>query len=435
MSYRQAFAIVAAAFVAISLYTAHIQKIVLIRFGDGDEYQFAAEHIAAGQTIRAELPYAHRIALPWLVAKTFPTQVELGFKVYNTAAAAASVALLFFWLKSFGVHPGIAALTTILFTATWIGPTRFNYYFPINVDPPYIALAMGALMLIRSLRRGFSWARMAALSAVCFIGSLVRQEAMLFPALAFLFANVRFAPAEDGEKSVPWLALVWPLAFVLLGFFAVRQIHIEPRRVIAHENIATFLRNKPLFTLPLSFFLTFVPVIAVVAYDWRLVRDMIAKHAYLFVFMGCVFVTSYIGGHENERYLVWGAPVMYLLIALALERHAAALLRNAVVFVALVIAQIVSAHILTPIPDPSLAVGDWKYLTTAGEKAWGALNRLFVIDDFAWNIWSYFGSPQFHMLLLGMYVAFSACLMTYLWWAERSGTPNLSNPASGHLVN
>jgi len=433
VSQRTAFAIVAAAFVGISLYTAHIQKIVLIRFGDGDEYQFAAEHIVAGQTIRAELPYAYRIALPWLVAKTFPTNVELGFKVYNTAAAAASVALLFFWLRSFSVQPGVAALTTILFTATWIGPTRFNYYFPINVDPPYIALSMGALMLIRSLRRGFTWARAAALTAVCFIGSLVRQEAMLFPALAFLFANVSLGPPEEGEKNVPLFALALPLLCVFLGLIAVRQIHIEPRRVIGHENVATFIHNKPLFTLPLSFFLTFGPVIAVVAYDWRLVRDMIAKHAYLFVFMGCVFVTSYIGGHENERYLVWGAPVMYLLIALALERHARALLRNAAVFVALVVAQVISAHILTPIPDPSLAVGDWKYLTTFGEKAWGALNRLFVIDDFAWNIWSYFGSPPFHMLLLGLYLAFSLGLIAYLWWAER-GETNVIDSASGHLV-
>ena len=185
------------------------------------------------------------------------------------------------------------------------------------------------------------------------------------------------------------------------------------------ENSLYLFRDKPLFTIPLSFFLTFGPVIAVVAYDWRGVRDLLLKHSYLVVFFGGCLLTSYVGGHENERYLLWAAPVIYLLIALALQRHSKALMRSAWVFVALVGAQALSEHVFFGIPDPSLAVNDWATLTTFGEKAWGVVNRLVIVDDFSWNIWSYFGSRPFHLLLLGIHVAFSALLITYLWWAER----------------
>src|SRR6185312_9610559 len=173
--FRLASVLVAVAFVAISAYSYHVQQITLTRFGDGDEYFFAAEQMAAGQTIRAETPYMYRIALPWLVARTFPERIEFGFRLYNTMAAAAGCALLLLWLRRFDIHPGVAALTTILYIADWIGPARFLYYYPIYVDPPFIALSMGALMVAEGLRRRFSWARTFALAAICAAGGAVRE--------------------------------------------------------------------------------------------------------------------------------------------------------------------------------------------------------------------------------------------------------------------
>jgi hypothetical protein len=243
---------------------------------------------------------------------------------------------------------------------------------------------------------------------------------MLLAPLAFLFANVGRGARKDGDGRIPVLALLMPLAFTVAALFLCRQIHIVPRRTLsATENAVNLFWNKPLFTLPLAMFMTFGPVLAVVLYDWRAARDVIARHFYLAVFFAGCFAAGYVGGHDTERYLIWAAPVMYLLIAGALQRHADALLRSAWVFVALVGAQALAEHVFFGIPDYSLAVGDWKCLTTFGEKAWGVLNRLVIIDDFSWNIWSYFGSRPFHALLLGIYLAFSAFLIAYLRWAER----------------
>ncbi len=428
MSFRGALVTVAVAFVAISLYSARIQKITLTRFGDGDEYFFATEQRVAHETIRAEAPYVYRVAMPWLVANTFPDRIEFGYRFYNIAAAAASAFILFVWLDRFGVRPGIAALTTILYIASWIGPARFLYYYPIYVDPPFIALGMLALLLIHGIRQAFTWTRLLAVSAVCFAGALVRETMLIVP-IAFLFANVRFGAGDGKPSRVPAAALAIPLAATLVAIVLCHLVPAEPRRVIGiPENSLYLFRNKPLFTIPLSFFLTFGPVIAVVLYDWRAVRAFLMKHTYLVVFFGGCFLTSYIGGHENERYLLWSAPVLYLLIALAVQRHARALMRSAWVFAALVAAQALSEHVFFGIPDPSLPVGDWATLTTFGEKAWGLVNRLVIVDDFSWNLWSYFGSRPFHMLLLGIHCVFAAFLMTYLWWAER-GQPQVGEAA------
>jgi hypothetical protein len=419
VSFRAALVTVAVAFVAISVYSARIQKITLTRFGDGDEYFFATEQRVAHQTIRAESPYVYRIAMPWLVANTFPDRIETGFRVYNIAAAAASALLLLVWLSSFGVRPGVAALTTVLYIASWIGPARFLYYYPIYVDPPFIALSMAALIIIHGLRQRFSWARTWALAGVCFAGALVRETMLLVPG-TFLFANVRFGTSSEDRPQIPATALALPLLATALAIALCHMVPSEPRRVISvPENSLYLLRDKPLFTIPLSFFMTFGPVIALVLYDWRTVRDVVSKHAYLVVFLGGCFLTSYIGGHENERYLLWAAPVMYLLIALALQRYGAILMRSAWVFVILAGAQALAEHIFFGIPDPSLAVGDWSYLTTFSQKTWGVVNRLLVVDDFSWNLWSYFGSRPFHVLLLAIYIAFSASLIAYLRWAER----------------
>jgi hypothetical protein len=410
---------VALAFVIISVYSFHVQTITLTRFGDGDEYFFAAEQIAAGQTIRAEVPYAYRIALPWLVARTFPTQIELGFRVYNMAAAAAGAALLLLWLRAFSIRPGVAALTTILYIANWIGPARFLYYYPIYVDPPFIAFSMAALLLIESLRRGFSWMRTLALTAVCSVGALVRETMLLAPA-AFVFANVGLGTDEDDHAAIPLSARLLPLVAGAVAVALCRQVPVVPRRTLsAVENAVYLFHTKPLFTLPLALFMTFGPVLAVVLYDWRAARDVAAKHFYLAVFFAGCFTASYIGGHETERYLIWSAPAVYLLVAMALQNHRAALLRSAWVFAALAGAQALAEHVFFGIPDPSLAVGDFGTLTTTGEKIWGIVNRLVIVDDFSWNLWSYFGSRPFHALLLAIYIAFSAFLIAYLRWAER----------------
>jgi hypothetical protein len=411
---------VAIAFVVISAYAYHVQTYWVTRGSDGKEYYDTAEQIAAGRTIQTEVPYAYRIALPWLVARTFPKALEHGFRVHNIWASAAGAALLLAWLRAFRIRPGVAALATILYVANWIGPARFLYFYPEYVDPPFIAFLIGALLLMHRVRSRFSWPGVLALALVCFVGGFVRETILLAP-VAFLFANVRFDASEEKPATIPAVALLLPLVLTLAALVLVRQIPMEPRRSISAVDAAVYLfQNKPLFTLPLSFFMTFGPILTVVLYDWRAVRAVAAKHFYLAVFFGGVFAASYIGGHETERYLIWAAPVAYLLIAIALQNHGAALMRNAWVFVLLVGAQALGEHVFFGIPDYSLPVNDWATLTTFGERAWGLLDRLVIIDDYSWNLWSYFGSRPFHFVQLCLDAALAGFLV---WWLRTHPSP------------
>src|SRR5262249_13799960 len=133
-------------------------------------------------------------------------------------------------------------------------------------------------------------------------------------------------------------------------------------------------------------------------------------------------VLAYVGGHDTERYLLWAAPVVYVLVGLALERHRAAL-SSAWLIAVLVAAQAVSGRGFWAIPSPSGAVTAFSDLAGVPAKLYSVLDRLFVIDDFHWNLWSNFGSRPFHWLLLAVYGAFSLAMAAWLRARSRPRRP------------
>src|SRR6185436_8762939 len=104
---------------------------------------------------------------------------------------------------------------------------------------------------------------------------------------------------------------------------------------------------------------------------------------YIFLFT----ILAIVGGHDTERYLFWAMPVVYLLVAQAMVRHRQAL-HNTYFAAALILAQAVSARVFWGIPSPGSAVPTLAELPGRLEKTYSILNRLIVIDDFHWNLWS-----------------------------------------------
>ena len=64
-------------------------------------------------------------------------------------------------------------------------------------------------------------------------------------------------------------------------------------------------------------------------------------------------------------------------------------------------------------------------MPTLAGKIVSAMNRLFVMNDFYWNLWSNFGSRPFHLLRLACYAAFSALIIAWLR-ARSSRVPRTS---------
>lgn len=412
-SQRLVFLFVGAAIVCTSFYAFRTQHLSMLRYGDGDEYLTASEQIAAGQLQTSESPAIYRVALPWVVATLFPRDIPYGYRVLNTIAGSASALLLVVWMQAFAIAPVQQAIVALMFVASWLAPIRFVAFYPLYVDPPFIALAWLGLILIHRLRTRWSWGRMLTLSLVCFAGTLCR-ETMLFVAGACLFVNVRVPRRPSSANDVPLVPRLLPLSAWVMAIEVTRALPFYPRYSFSLTGNALFLfRTKPLFTLVLAAFFTIGPVLTLALYDWRATCRLLGEHFYLVIFaLGCL-ATGYVGGHETERYWLWAAPVAYVPIAMAMAHHKDALLKNAWVFVSLVLAQAISERIFWPVPDPGSPVpafGDWPGFWS---RVYSVLDRLIVIDDYFWNLWSYFGSRPFHAVMLGIDVAFAAFLC---WW-------------------
>jgi hypothetical protein len=182
--------------------------------------------------------------------------------------------------------------------------------------------------------------------------------------------------------------------------------------------VALHLANKPIESLLLVWFIAFGPLIAVVAYDWRATVAFLKQRIDLAALPVLCVVLSYIGGHDTERYLFWSMPVIYLLIARSLERHRALLLAPAIIVV-LLVAQVLSQRVLWAVPDPGLAVMPLSEVAGLGARLYAVANRVFVIDDFHWNLWSNFGSRPFHLAQLAFYLAVSAAIIAMMHWRAR----------------
>jgi hypothetical protein len=396
-----------------ALWSSHVQQVRVERYWDADEYYMLAEQMAAGGAITVSAPYAYRVLTPWLVARVWPTQIVHGFLIVNIVAGALSALLLAVWLRRFVDDWRIRVLVTAAYVWEWHGPIRMVYYYPVYVDPLFIALAILGLILVEQLVDDRRWTTALALSAVTALGVLAREMMLLVPLCALAHRGLVGRHAKPPTIAAVLVSLAAGCAALLIA-----RLGGVPRGSYSFAGAAMFhLVDKPVFTVALAWYLTFGAVITIVLYDWRNAWRFLCTHRHLGVYLVAFALLAYVGGHDTERYLFWASPVVYALVGIAIERHRQALSGGWLVAV-LVAAQAISERVFWPIPSPSSAVAAFSDLPTLPAKLYSILDRLFVIDDFHWNLWSNFGSRPFHLLLLAVYAAFS--LLTIRWIRTRA---------------
>jgi hypothetical protein len=409
--------VLAGVFAVTAWTTASMQQVTVTRYWDGDEYYVMAEQMAGGEVPRAAAPYVYRLATPWLVAHLWPTRIVTGFRTINLAAAAVTALLLLVWLRRFVTASWARLVAVTLFIVEWHGPARFVFYYPVYVDPLVFPFLVTGLILIDELQTGGradGTTVLVTLTALCAVGALCREVMVVIPIalLVAAYASIGRTAAGDAPVQPVWLVLA-PLAAAIAALTATRAL-TQPRLAFSFIDTAIFhLRNKPFYTWMLAWFMTFGPALLLVAYDWRNGLRTLAARPYLGAYAFAFAVLAYIGGHDTERYLFWSMPVIYLLIAQALQSHQR-VLGSTYLVAMLILAQAVSARIFWAIPSPSLAVTALSEAPTRAARTYSILNRLVVMDDFHWNLWSNFGSRPFHALLLAIYLAFSAAMIGWL---------------------
>ena len=382
------------------------QVFQVFRYWDADHYFLLTQQLAAGETVTAAAPYAYRKLAPWIVAQCCGSDIQRGFLFLNLAAGASLAVLLALWLRGFVQSAGIRLLIVAAFALQWHAPLRFAFYYPVYIDPLFQVFLLAALIVGERLTAQSAAIAGAAYVVLVAAGTYAREVMLVVPMCALAGAVVS---RRGGSYRWPALALAAGIA----AFMAAR-INTNPAGGYRFlDAVALHLANKPVESLALVWFIAFGPLLAVVLFDWRATLAFLSRRLDLALMPLAFVVLSYIGGHDTERYLFWAMPVVYLLIAQSLERHRA-LVSAPLVAGLLIVSQALSQRVFWPVPDPGTAVAPLADAVSMSAQLYAIANRVFVIDDFHWNLWSNFGSRPFHLVQLAHYVAVSAAIVVLM---------------------
>jgi hypothetical protein len=411
---------------AISGWSAWIQapyQFDVTRWGDAAKYLDLADQFQNGERPHTEVPFVYRVGVPWLSAIVSPRDHRAGFFLINVVSGIACAVLLMLWLRRFDLPPPIRVLSLAMFCAAWASPVRMVYFNALSPDPPYMALVCIGIMLMHSQSRGPTVARTVLLSLVCVLGTLARESMAMMVPVANLFADNPIGMWRGSHTGGPRLTMTArfaPLAAAALAWAFTHAI-AEPTGTRTYfAQLLQSLLSPPTWYV-LAWFGCFGPILAVVLYDWKATARFLREHEFLAVFLLVTSVLAYIGGRDTERFLSWMFPAVYLLIALSLARLARVM--DAVFVTGMAICQIVFARLLWPIPLPNLEPTSLAE-TSGWGRVFGVIDRLFVIEDFFFNLCSNCGSHAFGLARLALFLAITGAAAMYLHSQQKKFIPN-----------
>ena len=192
-------------------------------------------------------------------------------------------------------------------------------------------------------------------------------------------------------------------------FVARQLVHATDGAYSFAGAIRQMLTTKPLYTMPLAAFLTFGPVLALLALDWRAAAARLWQDQYLGALLAGAIALAYIGGSDTERLLFWSAPVVYALIGHSLQAHPRLRSARALVIV-LAAAQVISSRLLWGIPSPEATAADVASAAGLPATLYAVADRLLSLDAFYFNLWSFFADPRVRVVQLLVYLAGSVAL-------------------------
>jgi len=394
---------------ATAAWSHQIQGFQVFRYWDSDEYFRMAQQFAAGEPVSAAAPYVYRVLTPWMVARCCVGDIQQGFLLTNLAAGAVLAILLVLWLRRFVASTGIRLLMVAAYAMQWHAPVRFTFYYPGYVDPVFQVFLLAALLVGDHFVSKPTFGIGVLYVLLIALGSLARETMLLAPIVGLVAAIVVWRR----QGVIPALWFLAAMAAGLLSYLAVHAVTSARGGYSFIEALLTALATKPVEALPLSWFIAFGPVLAIVAYDWRATRQFLRERPDLATVLAACLVLGYVGGTDTERFVFWAMPVMYLLVARSIERHRAILVAPGIAML-VVAGQVISARLLWPVPDPGRAATPLMDVAGLPARIYAVANRIFVIDDFHWNLWSNFGSRPFHLAQLAFYLAVSAAIIALM---------------------
>ncbi|MBM4310890.1 MAG: hypothetical protein FJ119_08090 [Deltaproteobacteria bacterium] len=264
------------------------------------------------------------------------------------------VVLLFvFWLRLYLNLWITRTSLTACFLLMWHGPVRFVYYYPALTDPWLIVFLLAGLIGISKTQKNPTLTNICLIGLIVLIGIVFREVVLIIP-ICFLFATnpipLSFKKIALKSPAPSFFAGIAILILCYMVFYSILQT--IPSTSPTFSFIKTTLYNIKTQSLPtyvLACFITYGPVVVFLIYNWRCSLGFLMKNQFMFVYIVMIAVLAWIGGSDIERFLLWGFPVVYLLIGKSVEENP--VLLSPAPFAVFLIAQGLAMRIFWIIPD------------------------------------------------------------------------------------
>lgn len=384
---------------------------------DGGSYFAVAQQMAADQPVVGRAPFVQRILVPSAAALfgSGPADVMTGFRVVNGIAVIVIVVLMTMWLRTHFAEPWLRLVLVALFLVQWTEPVRTFFWYPVLVDYWLVVTLLAGLLCIDRLRAGGRlavWVPAIAVTSV--VAVAVREIGLLIP-LAALFARNpltgavwRLRARLADLRGIP-PALLAPLAVACGAAVGTRLLATTVGSYDVVRTVGYWLVHKGPLAYVLSWFLSYGPVLVLPLIHWRACGRYLREHQAEAAFLAGLIGMAYVGGNDTERFVTWGAPVVYVLIGLALRELLAAR-PHPLLLGLLVITQALAARLFWVVPAVPVEAGSgapWVLFTPLG-------NDISVFDLAAWD-----AAGWVRWILVGEYALLAAVVVGLVWWTGR----------------
>lgn len=410
-------------------------------FGDGEQYHRMSSQFAAGVLpLRAEAPFVYRLATPWLAARVDPLLSRLvprwlartvddnsglegvvPFYAVNIAATLVAIVLLLAYLRCFVAGPALRVLLVTLWMAAWHAPVRYVYFNPTNVEPLFFVALLAALLAIEKTKHLNAWRRALVVAPLVAVATVCRESGVLVSVV--FVAGARPLRLLRERRWLTIGALLLPVAAGVAALAFTRQVAVPSNDYQPVTELLVILRRKSIFSWVLAWFFTFGPAaLALIVSAAGPIRGFLAARPHLAFYLLLVGVLAFVGGTDTERILGWAAPVVLVLLGVAIGDRMEVLERAPALVALLVVVQSASARVLWPIP---VGVDDARR-TADLDVSWHSLmvvfDKVLVVDNYYANLWTYFGSRPVQAVILVFDVCFVVAIVTLLNRPQRLAT-------------
>lgn len=264
------------------------------------------------QPLQALEPFVYRIGVPCLAALV-PAPPPTALFIVNVASATLFLFLLAVWLRRL-VDPSVVPWLLAVFAFHWLGPLRYTFWYPTYVDPLAMCAIVGALLLRD---------RPFGLVTVCVAGALVRETVVIVPAslmIGRLMTLTAWGRSLDWRKIANDRAAAIGLAATTSSLVAIATAHavVTPASDYWMADSALYWAyTKALPTYLLAWCITYGPMLVLPMVCWRPVRTFVTaapEYAVMVIAFGAL---AWIGGSDTERFLLWAAPMVLVMIGIA----------------------------------------------------------------------------------------------------------------------